>query len=78
VARNVRADKSELQANHLHQMQDIGSQLQVGLALCMDLARSRHLRPITGSPGGVAVMPESSVRLGACLLDLIRRAHGKG
>ena len=44
----------------------------VGLALCMDLVRSRHLHPITGSPGGVNRHAERGGRFGARLWDLIR------
>ena len=39
---------------------------------CEGLFRSRHLRPVTGSPGGVVCHAEPAACFGACLSDLIR------
>lgn len=47
----------------------------VGLALCKGLLRSRHLHPITGSPGGVNRHAEPGGPFGARLWDLIRCSH---
>ena len=47
----------------------------VGLALCKGLLRSRHLHPITGSPGGVNRHAEPGGPFGARLWALIRCSH---
>ena len=66
MARNVRADRSSLETNQLHQMQDICSAPDKAHPVHYTFFGSRHLRPATGSSCGVGCHAESGTRFGAC------------